>query len=232
MKDKEELFKAIKGKCISDESARAVLDEVEMFYSDKDGNETPPKGGMKDKIVEILHNSKCRSRMITLQEVARRIDKLYSAGKDPKEPIMSHSGKEVSEKYLIGYFDYVNDCDYEDTAGEFGIEDFTKAWLKSNPIKLTDSAGEEVSYTESQVKNLVMDYAAFVIQCMDGEAESTPVGIWVSREIKKLKLITRPVVTEGKIKELLLDMGHDDFEGYISDSSSEIIAKAIKELNR
>ena len=31
MKDK--LFKAIRGKCISDESARAVLEEVEKFYS-------------------------------------------------------------------------------------------------------------------------------------------------------------------------------------------------------
>ena len=39
-----------------------------------------------------------------------------------------------------------------------------------------------------------------------------------------------PEVTEGEIDEALLDFGHNDFEGYISQAKSGDIAKAIKSL--
>ena len=37
---------------------------------------------MKDKIVEILHDMKCRSKLFPLQEVAEKIAHLYSAGEE------------------------------------------------------------------------------------------------------------------------------------------------------
>jgi len=105
---------------------------------------------MKDKIIEILNKYQTTDKPeftdkfidpFSFHKIAEEISQLYSAG------------EEVEEKYLIQYFDYVSDCDYEDTAGEFDIKDFTKAWLKSNPLlpRPTVSEGEieEVLYNNS-----------------------------------------------------------------------------------
>jgi len=53
----------------------------------------------------------------------------------------------------------------------------------------------------------------------------------------KMKLFHDPniifasIAKEEDIKVVLQELGYDDFEGYISDSSIEIIAKAIHRLN-
>jgi len=43
----------------------------------------------------------------------------------------------------------------------------------------------EITYTESEVRKLILDYAQFLIWCIKNEEVSLPVGIWFGRNKKK-----------------------------------------------
>ena len=47
-------------------------------------------------------------------------------------------------KYLIQWYDYANDCEEEDEANDFSIEDYAKAWLTSNPLPYELPTEEEI----------------------------------------------------------------------------------------
>jgi hypothetical protein len=45
----------------------------------------------------------------------------------------------------------------------------------------------ESVYTEEECRNMVFDYAQFVMQCMDGIVTSMPVGVWFDKNKKQPK---------------------------------------------
>ena len=98
------------------------------------------------------------------------------------------------------------------------------------------SAGEEV-YDKAKIAELYDDWMGTPNPPItdpddpDYYEYNWGLNVWKAAFREALKL-TLPVVTEGKVKKILLDLGHDDFEGYISDNSSDVIAKAIKELTK
>lgn len=43
-----------------------------------------------------------------------------------------------------------------------------------------------ISYTEEEVRDLLFEYAQFIIDSMDGKKESKPVGVWFEQNKKQL----------------------------------------------
>lgn len=76
------------------------------------------------------------------------------------------NAKEI--KYLIQWYDYANDCEYEDEANEFSIEDFAKAWLTSNPLPFELPTEEECEFCHREF------HASRIMKICDNCSQSMP----------------------------------------------------------
>jgi len=163
---------------------------------------------MKDKILEILHDAKCRSRIITitLQEVARRI----ATAIEQLEP----EGAVCKRCQGTGY-DGHDRCD---PPNPYICED-CNGLGNSPPQQPSSSAGEEV-YVECGQK--------------DGYEFFTDPGN--ALPIRYFKKLTRPTVSEGKIDRMAENYSEQFVSlGRIVDAKKDFKAgfkAAIKELNR